>query len=180
MVPLYVRESLDLPAGWANAAFLIVSLVSGALLLPSGKVADTVGRRPVMVVGLLVGAVAFLMLPAIPAVAGLVAAMVLMGVAAASDSVAPGAVMGDVVAGRGGTVVAVFQMAGDLGAVLGPIVTGLVADAAGYSWAFGVCAVVCALPVLAVWVAPETLQRHRPTSAATVEEAARDAASEAT
>jgi MFS family permease len=180
MVPLYVRESLDLPAGWAYAAFLIVSLVSGALLLPSGKVADTVGRRPVMVVGLLVGAVAFLMLPAIPAVAGLVAAMVLMGVAAASDSVAPGAVMGDVVAGRGGTVVAVFQMAGDLGAVLGPIVTGLVADAAGYSWAFGVCAVVCALPVLAVWVAPETLQRHRPTSAATVEEAARDAASEAT
>ena len=33
--------------------------------------------------------------------------------------------MGDVVAGKGGTVVAVFQMAGDLGLVLGPVVTGL-------------------------------------------------------
>ena len=69
--------------------------------------------------------------------------------------------MGDVVAGRGGTVVAVFQMAGDLGLVLGPVVTGLVADAAGYSPAFVVCAVVCVLPVFAVLAAPETLLPER-------------------
>ena len=118
MVPLYVRDALHLSASWAYAAFLIVSVVSGALLLPTGKVADTVGRRPVIVVGLLVGALAFVLLPTLPAIAGLVIATVLIGVAAASDSVAPGAVMGDVVAGKGGTVVAVFQMAGDLG--LGP------------------------------------------------------------
>jgi MFS transporter, DHA1 family, multidrug resistance protein len=180
MVPLYVREGLHLPAGWAYAAFLIVSFVSGALLLPTGKIADTVGRRPVIAVGLLVGGLAFLLLPAIPGVAGLVIATMLIGVAAASDSVAPGAVMGDVVAGRGGTVVAVFQMAGDLGAVLGPVVTGWVADAAGYSLSFGVCALVCALPVLAVLAAPETLQREHVVSEVAVEEAARDAATEAT
>lgn len=157
MVPLYVRDSLHLSAAWAYGAFLIVSLVSGLLLLPTGKVADTVGRRPVIVVGLLVGAAAFVLLPTLPAVAGLVTATVLIGVSAAADSVAPGAVMGDVVAGRGGTVVAVFQMAGDLGAALGPIVTGWVADAAGYSPAFAVCAAVCAVPVFAVLAAPETL-----------------------
>jgi MFS family permease len=88
--------------------------------------------------------------------------------------------MGDVVAGRGGTVVAVFQMAGDLGLVLGPIVTGWVADAAGYSPAFVLCAVVCASPVFAVLAAPETLQRHQPLSAVAAEEAARDAANDAT
>jgi MFS family permease len=101
--------------------------------------------------------------------------MVLLGVAGAADSVAPGAVMGDVVAGRGGTVVAVFQMAGDLGLVLGPIVTGWVADAAGYSPAFILCAVVCALPVLVVLAAPETLQPDRSVSALAAEDAARDA-----
>ena len=90
MVPLYVRDSLHLSATWAYAAFLIVSLVSGALLLPTGKIADTVGRRPVIVVGLVVGAVAFLLLPTLPAIAGLLCATVLIGVAAASDSVAPG------------------------------------------------------------------------------------------
>ena len=175
MVPLYVRESLDLPAGWAYAAFLIVSLVSGALLLPTGKLADTVGRRPVIVVGLLVGGLAFLTLPALPAIAGLVSATVLIGVSAASDSVAPGAVMGDVVAGKGGTVVAVFQMAGDLGLVLGPVVTGLVVDAAGYSPAFVLCAVVCFLPVFLVLAAPETLVRATSAPAVAAEDAARDA-----
>jgi DHA1 family multidrug resistance protein-like MFS transporter len=159
LVPLYVRDSLHLSSNWAYAAFLVVSLVSGALLLPTGKVADTVGRRPVIVVGLLVGAVAFLLLPTLPAKTGLVAVMVLVGVAAAADSVAPGAMMGDVVAGRGGTVVAVFQMAGDLGLVLGPVVTGWVVDNAGYPPAFAVCAAVCAVPVFAVLAAPETLHR---------------------
>ena len=80
MVPLYVRDALHLSAGWAYAAFLIVSVVSGALLLPTGKVADTVGRRPVIVVGLLVGALAFVLLPTLPAIAGLVTATVLIGV----------------------------------------------------------------------------------------------------
>src|SRR3954454_16176328 len=180
IVPLYVRESLHLSAGWAYAAFLIVSLVSGALLLPTGKVADTVGRRPVILVGLLVGATAFLLLPALPAIAGLLTATVLIGVAATSDSVAPGAVMGDVVAGTGGTVVAVFQMAGDLGAVLGPVVTGWVADTAGYSPAFAVCAAVCALPVFAVLAAPETLVRDHSAPTVAVEDAVRDAATDAT
>ena len=91
---------------------------------------------------------------------GLVGATVLIGVAAASDSVAPGAMMGDVVAGRGGTVVAVFQMAGDLGLVLGPVVTGWVVDSAGYSPAFVVCAVVCAAGVRSPR-RPRDLQRQR-------------------
>src|SRR5436853_414332 len=63
IIPLYVRESLHLSAGWAYAAFLIVSGVSGALLLPAGKLADTVGRRPVIVAGLLTGTLAFALLP---------------------------------------------------------------------------------------------------------------------
>ncbi len=179
ILPQYVRDSLHLSPGWAYAAFLIVSVVSGALLLPVGKIADTKGRRPVIVVGALVGAAAFLLLPTLPAIAGLMVATVLIGAAAASDSVAPGAIMGDVVGGRGGTVVAVFQMSGDLGAVLGPIVAGWVADGAGYPATFAVSAAVCAAPILAVAVAPETLQRSsdRPGKAA-AEGTAQDAASD--
>jgi MFS family permease len=180
MLPLYIREDLELSSGWVYGAFLIVSIISGALLLPSGKVADTIGRRPVIAFGLAIGAVAFLVLPTVPATAGLVLATLLIGMAAASDSVAPGAVMGDVVAGRGGTVVAVFQMAGDLGTVLGPVVTGFVADQAGYSPAFVLCAVVCALPLLIVMSAPETLLRQQDVSAEELEESAQDRAADST
>jgi MFS transporter, DHA1 family, multidrug resistance protein len=159
IVPQFVTDRLHLGAGWAYAAFLVVSLVSGALLLPLGRIADTRGRRPVIVVGLFVGAAGFVLLPTLPFAVGLIAATVLLGVAGAADSVAPGAVMGDVVAGRGGTVVAVFQMSGDLGAVLGPVITGWIADGAGYGAAFAVSAAVCALPILVVAAAPETLRR---------------------
>jgi MFS family permease len=83
--------------------------------------------------------------------------MALLGVAGAADSVAPGAVLGDVVGSRGGTVVAVFQMAGDLGAVLGPVVAGAVADADGYGPAFALSALVALSPLPFVLYARETL-----------------------
>jgi MFS family permease len=162
ILPQFVTDRLHLSSAWVYAAFLVVSIVSGALLLPTGKVADTRGRRPVIIVGLLIGAVGFVILPSVPLAGGLLVAAVLLGFAGAADSVGPGAIMGDVVAGRGGTVVAVFQMSGDLGAVLGPVVAGWVADGAGYSATFALSAAVCAAPVLAVLRSPETLRRPAP------------------
>ncbi|MGN6607425.1 MAG: MFS transporter [Jatrophihabitans sp.] len=162
LVPQFITDELDLRQGWVYGAFLIVSLVSGALLLPFGRTADTVGRRPVIIFGLALGAVGFVLLPVLDGRVGLVLAMALLGVAGAADSVAPGAVMGDVVGGRGGTVVAAFQMAGDLGAILGPIVAGAVADGAGFGVALVVCAAVCLAPILLVLAAPETLRAGGP------------------
>jgi len=162
ILPQFVTDRLHLSSGWVYAAFLIVSLVSGALLLPVGRIADTRGRRPVIVVGLLIGAAAFVLLPTVATATGLVVTAVLVGVAGAADSVAPGAVMGDVVAGRGGTVVAVFQMSGDVGAALGPLVAGWVADGAGYTASFLVSAAVCVVPVFVVAAAPETLRTAPP------------------
>lgn len=157
IVPQFVHDRLHLGNGWVYAAFLISSIVSGALLLPFGRVADIRGRRPVMVGGLLVGALGFALLPIFPAIGGLVVAMGLIGVASAADSVAPGAVMGDVVGGRGGTVVAVFQMSGDLGAALGPVVAGWIADWQGYGATFAVSAAISMVPIGFVLAAPETL-----------------------
>jgi MFS family permease len=157
IVPQFVTDRLELGSGWVYAAFLVVSIVSGALLLPFGRIADSRGRRPVMIIGLLIGAIGFLLLPSVPTVVGLLVAMALLGVAGAADSVAPGALMGDVVGGRGGTVVAVFQMSGDLGAVIGPVAAGWIADGFGYPATFLVSAVVSIAPLPLVARAPETL-----------------------
>jgi MFS transporter, DHA1 family, multidrug resistance protein len=159
IVPQFVTDRLSLGAGWVYAAFLVVSIVSGALLLPFGRVADTRGRRPVILIGLFIGAVGFALLPSVPTTVGLLVAMALLGVAGAADSVAPGAVMGDVVGGRGGTVVAVFQMSGDLGAVIGPVVAGWIADSWGYPATFLVSAAVSVAPLPLVAAAPETLTK---------------------
>jgi MFS transporter, DHA1 family, multidrug resistance protein len=157
IVPQFVTDRLGLGHGWVYAAFLVVSIVSGALLLPFGRIADSRGRRPVIMIGLLIGAVGFVVLPSVPTILGLLVAMALLGVAGAADSVAPGALMGDVVAGRGGTVVAVFQMSGDLGAVIGPVAAGWIADGYGYAATFLASAAVSAAPLPLVATAPETL-----------------------
>lgn len=157
IVPQFIGDRLGLGSTWVYVAFLVVSIVSGLLLLPFGRIADSRGRRPVIIAGLAVGAVGFALIPALPNLVALLVAMMLLGVAGAADSVAPGAVMGDVVGGRGGTVVAVFQMSGDLGAAIGPVVAGWVADAHGYSATFAVAAVVALAPIPAVLATPETL-----------------------
>jgi MFS transporter, DHA1 family, multidrug resistance protein len=157
LVPQFVTDRLELGAGWVYAAFLVVSIVSGALLLPFGRMADSRGRRPVIIIGLIIGALGFALVPTVPTIVGLLIAMALLGVAGAADSVAPGALMGDVVGGRGGTVVAVFQMSGDLGAVIGPVAAGWIADGFGYSATFLVSAAVSIAPLPLVARAPETL-----------------------
>lgn len=61
-------------------------------------------------------------------------------------------------AGGGGTL-AGFQMLGDVGAVLGPILAGLVVDLGGYQLAFTAVAIVT-MTSFGVWrTAPETLPR---------------------
>src|SRR3954471_20495796 len=43
ILPQFVDDRLGLGSGWVYAAFLVVSIVSGLLLLPVGRVADTHG-----------------------------------------------------------------------------------------------------------------------------------------
>jgi MFS transporter, DHA1 family, multidrug resistance protein len=159
MVPLFVVDQLGLSPSWTYLGFLSLSVVSGALLLPLGRIADSRGRRPILLAGLAVAVAGLATLPLLPSRFGLFLAMVLLGCGGAALAVAPGAIVGDVVAGRGGTVVAAFQMAGDVGSVTGPVVAGWLADAHGYAAAFLVAAAVAALPIGVVARAPETLRR---------------------
>ncbi len=156
IVPLFVVDRLGLASLWTYVAFFVVSAVSGLLLLPFGRRADTRGRRPVAFTGLTVGALGLAVLPLLPSLAGLLLAMTLLGVAGAALSVSSGAILGDVVGGRGGTVVAAYQMAGDVGTVAGPLLSGWLADAHGYAATFGAAALITVLPIAAVAAAPET------------------------
>ncbi|MCW2679900.1 MAG: transporter [Frankiales bacterium] len=149
VVPLLVVQDLDLGPGWIGAAFTVAALVQGALLLPAGRAVDQVGRRPTLVLGGLLTSASLLGLALADGPVGLMLAMVVFAAGASLLGVAPAAIVGDVVEGKGGTAVAVWQMASDLGSVLGPLAVGLLIDRAS----FGVALVVSALVVLvcALW-----------------------------
>jgi MFS family permease len=156
LVPLFVVEGLNVGAVWTGIGFLVGSLIQALLLLPTGRFVDTVGRRPAMLIGGGLSIAAMLVLALTSSVPAYLIAMALFGVGSAHLGVAPAAVVGDVMRGRGGQVVAVFQMAADLGSIVGPLVAGLLADSLSFGAAFGATAGVLVFGPLLALRMPET------------------------
>ncbi|MCF6746519.1 MFS transporter [Blastococcus sp. KM273128] len=144
LVPLYVTEELGRTVAWAGAGLLAGSLAQALGLLRSGRLVDAWGRRPSLVLGaaLATAAMAVLVLP--PAIWAFLVSMAVFGLGASLLASAPAALVGDLSGGRGGRVVAVFQMSADLGAIAGPLVAGWLTDVAGFQVAFGVSTAVLA------------------------------------
>jgi MFS family permease len=162
LVPLFVRDVLHRSAIWTGIGFVVVAALNAATLLPAGRLADRLGRRPVVVGGCLVSAVGISLPVLVPGPAGFLIAMAVFGLGSGFLDVGPGAMLGDVLGGQGGMIVASYQMAGDIGAVTGPVAAGYLVDVASYGAAFGLAAAVLGLAGVLGFVAPETRWRDRP------------------
>ena len=82
-------------------------------------------------------------------------AMVIMGLGGAFFGSAPAALVGDVVKGKGGRVIAFFQMAGDAGMMVGPILLGVIKDHASFQAAFTATLMLFAMSFLFVFRLPK-------------------------
>lgn len=167
VLPLFVTEALLLSESWVALGIFISAVAQGLVLIPAGRSSDTRGRRPSMIVGSLAMGAAFIVMAMIETLPSYVIAMVLFGLGAALLGTSSNAAVGDVVHGRGGTAIGVYQMASDLGGFAGPLIAGLLVDALNFSWAFAVTAAICIIGTMTALAAPETLQRSpSPQSAA--------------
>ncbi|MCF4006918.1 MFS transporter [Corynebacterium uropygiale] len=152
-------------AGIALAAYAVGSAIA---LQFSGALADRWGRKPLILVGLAVNTVFSASIgfaTTVPLLLGLSAAA---GLGAGCLNPAQQAVVGDVI-GRersGGKALANFQMAQDCGAILGPILVGMIASRWGFEAGFMSCGVIGLVAIL-VWLkGRETLQTAKPTQLA--------------
>lgn len=171
IVPLFVTEGLHRGPSLSGIGFLLAAAVQAVLLLPAGRMADTSGRKPALLIGSIALTVGMVILTAADlaanaagttAVIGLVLfllALTIQGAASAFLGSAPAAVVGDIVGGqKGGIVVATFQMVSDVGAVAGPLLAGFLVDAFDFDWAFAVGSALALVAVLMVHLMPETLR----------------------
>lgn len=156
ILPLFMVEEMDVSTTYMGVGFTIASVVNGLLLLRAGRLSDEKGRRFVAVIGsgaltistflLLVTYQAWVFFPA----------MVFSGIAGAYLSTVPGSLIGDVLKGKGGQVIALMQMSGDFAAMVAPVALGALTDAFGYRPAFLVSTIVMVLIFLVTTRIPET------------------------
>ena len=156
IVPLFVRDSLHRTAIWTGIGFLVFAAFNGAVLLPAGRAADVIGRRPVVVSGCVVSAAGMAMLALLPGTWIYLPALAVAGLGSGLLDVAPSAMIGDMLDGRGGTLVASYQMAGDIGSVTGPVAAGFLVDTASYAAAFALAAAVLGVAAVLAMFSPET------------------------
>jgi MFS family permease len=156
IVPLFMVEEMGVSTTYMGIGFTLASIANGLLLLRAGRLSDEKGRRYVAIVGssalffstalLLFTVQAWIFFPA----------MLFSGIAGAYLATVPGSLIGDVLKGKGGQVIAVMQMSGDFAAMIAPILLGAISDAAGFKPAFALSAALMAAVVVVATRIPET------------------------
>ncbi|MBC3186173.1 MFS transporter [Corynebacterium sp. zg-331] len=143
----------------AGLALTSFAVGNAACLQFSGRWADSLGRRPLIVSGLIVNGAATAAMGMTHGLVVLLLTSAMAGAGAGILNPAQQAVVADVVGEQrsGGRVLANFQMAMDCGAILGPLVVGAVSQAWGFGWGFGLCGALTWLAALVWWWGRETL-----------------------
>lgn len=161
LVPLFAATSGGLGAQWAGLALTIFAVGNAVALQFSGRFVDRHGRRPPIIVGLIVSALGTVFFGMAHAIVPFLLLSLIAGAGAGIVNPAQQAAVADVVGQdrSGGKVLAAYQMAQDSGAILGPVLAGWVADQFGFTAAFAVTAAVLLVGAAAWLPARETMPR---------------------
>ncbi|ANS78962.1 permease of the major facilitator superfamily [Serinicoccus hydrothermalis] len=178
VIPLLAAAVRD--ETWVAGATLTTAALGTAITLQvTGRLADRVGRRPLIIAGMVtsgvsLGMLGLSLLPGLGAASSLAVLLglsLVSGVGAGFVNPAQQAAIADIVGQErnGGTVLSTYQMATDSGVIVGPVLTGLVVDLVGFGPALATTGAVSLLGAL-IWLrAPETLApaTQPPTAAST-------------
>jgi MFS family permease len=156
ILPVFVTEELGSTTAIVGYGLAISAMVQGAVLLRAGRYSDTKGRRAASIIGANVVFLGILVLTFAVNPLMYMLSMVILGFGGAYLSITPASIVGDIIKGKGGKVIAIFQMAGDAGMVFGPIIIGWISDVYSYRTAFGASAVIFSIVLILVYQIPET------------------------
>jgi len=162
-LPIFGKESLHLPSSQIGLLLAIQAVANGLARLPGGRLVDRAKQRwPIVFVGVMVWAVAAIVLGHL---SGFWAPVVLLVVATpfiATVYVAIGVVFGDLSAGSTrGVTMGAYGTVLFLGLAAGPLVFGPIVQSYGYAAGFTACAAVSmALALVMAGFHAEPLRRR--------------------
>ncbi len=159
ILPLFVVEDLKASPSLVGLSFTVALIAQGSVMVRAGKHSDKNGRKPVILTGFSIVMASLGILFLANNVTVYLIAMIVMGLGAGFAASA-GAIVGDVIKGKSGKVYAFWQMAGDAGMMVGPVLLGFISDAFSYRTAIGVSAAVFSLAIIVALKIPETNAAH--------------------
>ncbi len=162
ILPIFVTEELNSTTVFVGYGLALSAIIQGAVLLRAGRYSDEKGRRAASIIGAQVVLLGVLLLTFSVHVWMYLLAMAVLGFGGAFLSTTPASIVGDVIKGKGGKVIAIFQMAGDAGMMVGPIIIGAVSDLYSYRAAFGLSAAIFVIALALVYQIPETRNVEEP------------------
>jgi MFS family permease len=160
VLPLFMVEEIKVSPSFMGLGFTITTIIQGIFLLKAGKLSDINGRKFSALVGTSLTALFALTLAFTIHPWMFIAASIIVGFGGAFLSTTPSSIVGDVLEGKGGQVIGLFQMSGDAGAMVAPIILGTIADHSGYRPAFLLTAVMMAIAAAVSIKLPETRASH--------------------
>ncbi|CAB4613438.1 AraJ Arabinose efflux permease [actinobacterium SCGC AAA044-D11] len=156
ILPLFAKENLGASNTTLGLGFTVAAVVQGVALVYVGKLSDFRGRKFALMIG------SFTLLSGVATIIisshwwYYFLAMIFFGIGGAFEGTAASAVVGDLFGGKGGRVIALFQMAGDFGNIISPVLLGWLVDAHSYRPAFIATAAVFSITLLLSAKMPET------------------------
>ena len=162
ILPIFVTEELNSTTAVVGYGLALSAVIQGLILLKAGRYSDEKGRRAASIIGAQVVLLGVLLLTFSVHVWMYLLAMAVLGFGGAFISITPASIVGDVIKGKGGKVIAIFQMAGDAGMMVGPIIIGAVSDLFSYRAAFGMSAAIFVIALVLVYQIPETRNVEEP------------------
>jgi MFS family permease len=149
VVPLMVKERLDLAPDQIGLGLSLVSLGALVLAYPSGMLVDHFGRKAVIVPATLTSGVAAELFALTPSFGWFLFACGVWAFALGVASDAPGAYAADTAPpGMNAAVMSTYRMLSDAGYVLGPLALGIIADGFGAPAALAVAGALLVLSAL--------------------------------
>jgi MFS transporter, ACDE family, multidrug resistance protein len=158
LVPLFVTEVLHRSPRIAGLALATFAMGNISAVIPSGYLSDRLGRRSLLITGLTASGVATLLVGLASSLTLFLAGAFVTGAASGIFTAPLQAAVADIIGNkvRGGTALAVYQMMADVGAILGSLAVGAIAQYLSFGTAFVISGVILLVAALGWLRAPET------------------------
>ena len=156
ILPVFITEELNSTTAVVGYGLALSAILQGIFLMRAGLFSDVKGRRAAAIIGANVVLLGVILLTFTTQVWMFLASMAVLGLGGAFLSTVPASIVGDVIKGKGGKVIAIFQMAGDAGMMVGPIIIGWISDIYSYRTAFAASAAIFLIALVLVYKIPKT------------------------